>query len=152
MTAGQPYPITIAFDVQWGDMDAFGHVNNARYFTWFESCRSVYFVRMGLRMDRPSALGPIVANLTCDYLAPVVYPANLIPESYTLPGGVTIWPQWIYALNPMVGVIEGFRAALLGTRPMPLGWIALGTVTAILLTVSGALYFRNREKLFADVA
>jgi lipopolysaccharide transport system permease protein len=86
------------------------------------------------------------------YAAPVVYPASLIPETYTLPGGVTLWPQWIYALNPMVGVIEGFRSAFLDTRPMPFGWIALGTVTAILLTVSGALYFRNREKLFADVA
>jgi lipopolysaccharide transport system permease protein len=86
------------------------------------------------------------------YSAPVVYPASLIPETYTLPGGVTVWPQWIYALNPMVGVIEGFRSAFLGTRPMPFGWIALGTLTAMLLTLTGALYFRSREKLFADVA
>jgi len=71
------YPVTITFDVNWGDMDAFGHVNNARYFTWFESCRTAYFVRLGLRMDRPSSLGPIVARLTCDYIAPVTYPANL---------------------------------------------------------------------------
>ena len=78
MAAGNAFPITIAFDVQWGDMDAFGHVNNARYFTWFESCRSVYFVRLGLRMDRPSPLGPILAHISCDYLAPVVYPASLV--------------------------------------------------------------------------
>jgi lipopolysaccharide transport system permease protein len=86
------------------------------------------------------------------YTAPVVYPTSLIPETYTLPGNVIVWPQWIYALNPMVGVIEGFRSAFLGSRPMPFGWIAIGTVTACLLTLSGALYFRNREKLFADVA
>jgi lipopolysaccharide transport system permease protein len=86
------------------------------------------------------------------YAAPVVYPTSLIPETLKLPGNVTIYPQWIYALNPMVGVIEGFRSAFLGTRPMPYGWIALGTVTALAMTVSGALYFRNREKLFADVA
>jgi lipopolysaccharide transport system permease protein len=86
------------------------------------------------------------------YAAPVVYPVSLIPERYELPGGLAIWPQTLYALNPMVGVIEGFRAALLGTRPMPFGWIALGAVTAILTTLSGALYFRSREKLFADVA
>ena len=86
------------------------------------------------------------------YAAPVVYPASLIPETYTLPGGLTVWPQWIYAVNPMVGVIEGFRSAFLGTRPMPFGWIALGTLTATLLTLTGALYFRSREKLFADVA
>jgi acyl-CoA thioester hydrolase len=71
------YPVTIVFDVNWGDMDAFGHVNNARYFTWFESCRTAYFVRLGLRMDHPSSLGPIVARLSCDYIAPVSYPANL---------------------------------------------------------------------------
>lgn len=86
------------------------------------------------------------------YTAPVVYPTSLIPETYTLPGNFVIWPQWIYALNPMVGVIEGFRSAFLGTRPMPFGWIALGTLTACLLTLTGTLYFRNREKLFADVA
>lgn len=85
------------------------------------------------------------------YAAPVVYPSSLIPETYTV-GGVTVWPQWLYALNPMVGVIEGFRSAFLGTRPMPFGWIALGTLTAMLLTLTGALYFRSREKLFADVA
>ena len=78
MGSGQAYPITISFDVQWGDMDAFGHVNNARYFTWFESCRSVYFIRIGLRMSEPSSLGPIIANLTCDYLSPVVYPQSLV--------------------------------------------------------------------------
>lgn len=86
------------------------------------------------------------------YVTPVVYPTSLIPESYTLPGNIVIWPQWIYALNPMVGVIEGFRSAFLGTRDMPYGWIALGTLTSCLLTLSGALYFRNREKVFADVA
>jgi acyl-CoA thioester hydrolase len=78
MTAGKPFPVTITFDVQWGDMDAFGHVNNARYFTWFESCRSVYFLRLGLRMNQPSSLGPILASICCDYLAPVVYPARLV--------------------------------------------------------------------------
>ncbi len=68
---------SITFDVNWGDMDAFGHVNNARYFTWFESCRTAYFLRLGLKMDRPSSLGPIVARLSCDYIAPVLFPANL---------------------------------------------------------------------------
>ncbi len=76
------------------------------------------------------------------YAAPVVYPTSLIPERY----------QYLYALNPMVGVIEGFRAALLGTRPMPWAFLALGTVTALAVAITGTLYFRNREKLFADVA
>lgn len=76
------------------------------------------------------------------YAAPVVYPASLIPERW----------QYLYALNPMVGVIEGFRAALLGTRPMPWDFLALGTATAVVVALTGMLYFRRREQLFADVA
>lgn len=76
------------------------------------------------------------------YAAPVVYPTTLIPERYQ------IW----YAINPMVGVIEGFRSALLGTIDMPWSWIWLGGVSSVLLFVSGLVYFRLREKSFADVA
>jgi lipopolysaccharide transport system permease protein len=76
------------------------------------------------------------------YAAPVVYPTTLIPERY----------QAWYALNPMVGVIEGFRSALLGTIPMPWHWILIGAVTSSLLMASGLLYFRGRERFFADVA
>jgi acyl-CoA thioester hydrolase len=72
------FPVTIEFDVHWGDMDAFGHANNARYFTWFESCRTAYFMRIGLRIDGPSPLGPILAHVACDYLRPIVYPARLV--------------------------------------------------------------------------
>jgi lipopolysaccharide transport system permease protein len=52
----------------------------------------------------------------------------------------------------MVGVNEGFRSALLGTQPMP--WLLLGisSVSAGLIALSGCLYFRSRERLFADVA
>lgn len=76
------------------------------------------------------------------YAAPVVYPASLIPERY----------QLLYALNPMVGVIEGFRSALLGTRDMPWDFIAIGAVVAAGLFISGMLYFRRKEHVFADVA
>jgi lipopolysaccharide transport system permease protein len=86
------------------------------------------------------------------YAAPVVYPTSLIPESYKLAEGIAVNPQLVYALNPMVGVIEGFRAALLGTRAMPWSFLAIGTITAAIIFVSGALYFRSKERLFADVA
>jgi len=76
------------------------------------------------------------------YAAPVVYPASLIPDRYA----------YLYALNPMVGVIEGFRAALLGTRAMPWDLIAIGALVATLLFFSGMLYFRRKEHVFADVA
>ncbi len=76
------------------------------------------------------------------YAAPVVYPASLIPERW----------QLAYAVNPMVGVIEGFRAALLGTRPMPWNLLAIGLISSLLIAFSGILYFRSKERLFADVA
>jgi lipopolysaccharide transport system permease protein len=76
------------------------------------------------------------------YAAPVVYPASLIPEQYRL----------LYGLNPMAGVIEGFRAALLGTRPMPWDLLGVGTAVAVVLFVTGALYFKRMERIFADVA
>jgi lipopolysaccharide transport system permease protein len=76
------------------------------------------------------------------YAAPVVYPASLIPAPYRL----------AYALNPMVGVIEGFRSALLGTHSMPWDLLAVGTASALVIAFSGLLYFRRKERLFADVA
>jgi lipopolysaccharide transport system permease protein len=76
------------------------------------------------------------------YAAPVVYPASIVPAKI----------QPFYALNPMVGVVEGFRAALLGTTAMPWMWIGLGALISALLFVSGAIYFRSTERFFADIA
>jgi lipopolysaccharide transport system permease protein len=76
------------------------------------------------------------------YASPVIYPTSSVPEKF----------QILYALNPMVGVIEGFRAALLGTREMPWSFLAVGTGIAFVLFITGALYFRRMERYFADVA
>jgi len=76
------------------------------------------------------------------YAAPVVYPTSLIPEQYRV----------LYGLNPLVGVIEGFRSALIGTNPMPWDLIVPGLVTSVLVLVIGAAYFRRKERVFADVA
>ena len=75
------------------------------------------------------------------FATPIAYPSSLIPE------------QWrpLYGLNPMVGVVEGFRWALLGVDSAPGPMIAVSTVAAIALLVSGAFYFRRMEKTFADV-
>ncbi len=75
------------------------------------------------------------------YASPVVYPASKVPEQFRL----------LYGLNPMAGVIEGFRSALLGTNPMPWDLLAVGTVVAIVLAISGAMYFGRMERVFADV-
>jgi lipopolysaccharide transport system permease protein len=76
------------------------------------------------------------------YASPVVYPASLVPEQYRI----------FYALNPMVGVIEGFRSAIIGTNPMPWDLIAVGALTALIIFFSGIVYFKRMEKIFADVA
>ena len=76
------------------------------------------------------------------YAAPVVWPVSKIP------GGLRLW----YGLYPMAGVIEGFRASLLNTGPMPWDLIGMGTITAVVTFLVGALYFRRTERFFADVA
>lgn len=74
------------------------------------------------------------------YTAPIVYSASTIPEQY----------RFIYSLNPIVGVIEGFRACLLG-GDIPWLYIIPGMFTAIVLVISGALYFKRMEQIFVDV-
>jgi acyl-CoA thioester hydrolase len=72
------YPVEVPIRVQWGDMDALGHVNNARYFTWFESARMALFERVGLATAGTPEIGPILAHTRCDFLAPVRYPADVL--------------------------------------------------------------------------
>ena len=54
-----------------------GHVNNARYFTWFESARMELFQRAELAIDGTPEIGPILAHTSCDFLAPVRFPAEI---------------------------------------------------------------------------
>jgi lipopolysaccharide transport system permease protein len=74
------------------------------------------------------------------FASPVVYSSGILPSRF----------QIIYGLNPMSGVIEGFRWALLGTEP-PGAPILISVIIVIVLLVSGAYYFRRSEKFFADV-
>ncbi len=75
------------------------------------------------------------------YASPVAYAASLIPAQW----------QTLYALNPMVGVIEGFRWALLRTETAPGPMVLVSAAVAVALLVSGAFYFRRMEDTFADV-
>jgi lipopolysaccharide transport system permease protein len=74
------------------------------------------------------------------FATPVAYPSSLLPEPW----------RTLYGLNPMVGVVEGFRWALLGTSP-PGPMIALSALVSVAVLVTGALYFRRLERTFADV-
>ena len=74
------------------------------------------------------------------YSAPILYTASSIPEKFRI----------IYSLNPIVAVIEGYRACLLGT-PVPWQHVVPGTITAMVVLLFGALYFRRMEKVFVDV-
>ncbi len=74
------------------------------------------------------------------YTAPIVYSANSIPKEWRL----------LYSLNPIVGVIEGIRACLIGS-PIPWQFVFPGILTSILLLITGALYFKRMERVFVDV-
>ena len=75
------------------------------------------------------------------YASPVVYPSSLLSEPW----------RTVYGINPMAGVVEGFRWALLGTNTKPGPIIFVSTLVALVLLISGAFYFRRLEKSFADV-
>ena len=75
------------------------------------------------------------------FLTPIAYPSSSIPQPW----------QTLYGLNPMAGVVEGFRWALLGTNTPPGPMTAVSTVVAVFLLISGAFYFRRMEQSFADV-
>jgi lipopolysaccharide transport system permease protein len=74
------------------------------------------------------------------FASPVVYSSSLIPEQFRL----------LYGLNPMAGVIEGFRWALLGTNP-PEVMILVSIGVVVLLLIGGLFYFKKMEQYFADV-
>lgn len=74
------------------------------------------------------------------YSGPIVYTASAIPDDI----------RFFYSLNPIVAIIEGFRATLLGS-PMPWNFIVPGIVTTLLLVITGLMYFRRHEKIFVDV-
>jgi acyl-CoA thioester hydrolase len=69
------FPVVVALPVQWGDMDAYQHVNNTVYFRWFESARIAYTAKLGLKtMKIETGVGPILASIACDYRRQLTYP------------------------------------------------------------------------------
>jgi lipopolysaccharide transport system permease protein len=75
------------------------------------------------------------------FATPVVYPSSLVPEAW----------RPLYGLNPMAGVVEGFRWALLGNVPAPGPILVVSILTVLVLLVGGLYYFRHMEETFADI-
>lgn len=75
------------------------------------------------------------------FITPIAYPSSLVPEPWRI----------LYGLNPMAGVVEGFRWALLGTDTAPGPMTIVSAVVALALFIGGAFYFRRMEQSFADV-
>ncbi|OQY27196.1 MAG: phosphate ABC transporter permease [Candidatus Cloacimonetes bacterium 4572_55] len=75
------------------------------------------------------------------FITPIAYPSSLLPEPW----------RTLYAINPMAGVVEGFRWALLGADTAPGMMIVISSIVSGVILVSGAYYFRRMERSFADV-
>lgn len=99
----------------------------------------LWFAALNVRYRDVRYVVPFVTQLWL-FATPIAYPSSLLS------------PPWrtLYGLNPMAGVVDGFRWGLLGTDP-PRGMIAVSSVAALLLAVAGAIYFRRMERSFADV-
>lgn len=76
------------------------------------------------------------------YASPIVYPLSLVPHELRM----------VYALNPIVGVVAGFRAVLLGQETLPWPELLIALLTSGLLLVTGTSFFRKTERVFADIA
>ncbi len=74
------------------------------------------------------------------FATPIAYPSSLLSEPW----------RTLYGINPMVGVVEGFRWALLGTQSAPGPMVIVSALVAVVILVSGVYYFRRMEKTFAD--
>lgn len=72
---------TAQVPVRWIDMDALAHVNNTVYFGYFEQARTAWLQTVGVPL-RQIETGPIIANASCDYLKPIIYPADLNVKMY----------------------------------------------------------------------
>ena len=75
------------------------------------------------------------------FATPIAYPSSLLSEPW----------RTLYGINPMVGVVEGFRWALLGAKTAPGPILIVSSAVAFLVLISGAIYFRSTEKHFADI-
>ncbi|XXF77745.1 thioesterase family protein [Myxococcaceae bacterium GXIMD 01537] len=114
------FPITVRFPAHWSEMDAYGHVNNARYFTWFETARIAYLERVGMVDTRGTTndIGPIIATTQAEYLKPVVFPAQLVVGARVSRIGNTSFTME-YAVEDEAGTLYARGSAVVVTLRYP---------------------------------
>jgi lipopolysaccharide transport system permease protein len=101
---------------------------------------ALWLAAMNVRFRDVAYIVPFIIQFWM-YATPIVYPSSLLPEPW----------RTLYGINPMAGVVEGFRWALLGTDTAPGPILIVSSLVALVLLVGGAFYFRRMEKTFADV-
>jgi acyl-CoA thioester hydrolase len=100
------WPVEVVLVVQWGDMDAFQHVNNTVFLRWFESARIAYFEKAGLPTGAgTSAPGPILARATVDFRQPVTFPDRITARSRVAKVGTTSFTMLYQAVSEKRGVV-----------------------------------------------
>lgn len=84
------YPAIISQAIQWGEMDAANHVNNAVYMRYFETARIEFFNQIGfMDFSGDDGIGPILAEVNCKYKAPLTFPDNIKITARILPDSIT---------------------------------------------------------------
>jgi lipopolysaccharide transport system permease protein len=100
----------------------------------------IWFAALSVRYRDVRYIVPFLVQFWL-FATPIAYPSSLLPARWRV----------LYAVNPMSGVVEGFRWALLGTNTAPGLMVAVSAITAIVVLVAGAFYFRRVERTFADL-
>lgn len=107
------YPVVTSIPVAWGEQDAFGHVNNIYYFRWCESARIEYGERIGLlSMHRDRNIGPIVAQIGCNFRQPVVHPDNVRVGARVIRLGRTSLTMEHLIVSEKLGVVADASSVL----------------------------------------
>lgn len=100
---------TIELQVRWGDMDIFGHVNNANYFRYLEQARISWFETMGAPSGNVGD-GPMLVAAACNFRIPIVYPATLAIRTYAKEPGrssIPLYQEIVDANNPATLFADG---------------------------------------------
>jgi acyl-CoA thioester hydrolase len=85
----ESFAVVERIPVLWGDMDAFGHVNNTRFIRWFETARIAHFQRIGIETGAAVGVAPILAHVSCDFIAPVDFPNEILVGARAVKIGTT---------------------------------------------------------------